>query len=108
MSELGVAETHLGTGRGEKSVQGLVSQAAGASGDIWGQSKGAFADLTELGQHLPEQGMQCGELSAQVDVTLKATAVGQCVQVRDLVQELLHGTPLQLQKLIHESQKVLL
>lgn len=73
-----------------------------------GQGRGAPADLAELGQHLPEQGMQCGELAAQVDVALKATAVGQRVQVGDLIQELLHGTPLQLQKLVHEPQKVLL
>lgn len=64
---------------GENSVQRVVSQATEASGNIWEQGKRAFANLAELGQHLPEQGMQCGELSAQVDVTLKATAVGQCV-----------------------------
>lgn len=89
-------------------MRGVVSQATGASGNTWGGDRWASADLTELGQHLPEQGMECGELSAQVDVTLKATTVGQRVQVGDLIQELLHGTPLQLQKLIHESQKVLL
>lgn len=89
-------------------MQRVVSQGMGATGASGDRAKGACADLAELGQHLPEQGMQCGELSAQVDVTLKAAAVGQRVQVRDLVEKLLHGTPLELQELIHESQEVLL
>jgi hypothetical protein len=71
-------------------------------------TEGTSTDLAELGQHLPEQGVKCGELAAQVYIALKTAAVGQGVQVGYLIQELLHRAPLQLQKLIHEAQEVLL
>lgn len=64
--------------------------------------------LAELGQDLPKQSVQRGELPAEVDVALKAAAVGEGVQVGDLVQELLHAGPLQLQELVHEGHVLLL
>lgn len=71
-----------GNRRGGRICAGGGLRATGASGDLR-TGQGAYAHLAELGQHLPEQGVQRGELSAQVDVTLKATAIGQCVQVGD-------------------------
>lgn len=52
--------------------------------------------------------MEGGELTAQVDVALEAGAVGEGVQVGDLVEELLHAGPLQLQELVHEGHVLLL
>ncbi len=64
--------------------------------------------LTELRHDLPQQTVQDRELAAEVDVALERPAVTHTLQIRDLVQELLHGAPLHLQKLIHEAQIVLL
>ena len=64
--------------------------------------------LIQLGHHLPEQGVQHGQLAAQVDVALEGHGVGHAVQVGDLVQELLHGAPLHLQELVHVAHVLLL
>lgn len=63
--------------------------------------------LAELSHDLPEETVQYGQLSAKVDVSLKAACAADAVQVGDLIQELLHGAPLHLQKLIHEAHVLL-
>lgn len=52
--------------------------------------------LAELSHDLPEETVQYGQLSAEVDVSLKAACIADAVQVGDLEQELLHGAPLHL------------
>ncbi len=64
--------------------------------------------LVHLGHHLREEGVQGGELPAEVDVPLKACRVGDCLWVRDFEQEALHVGPLVLQELVHEGHVLFL
>lgn len=52
--------------------------------------------LAELSYDLPEETVEYGQLSAQVDVSFKAARIADTVKVGDLVQKLLHGAPLHL------------
>lgn len=52
--------------------------------------------------------MEGGELSAQVNVALKASRVGDGLWVGDLQQEALHVSPLVFQELVHEGHVLLL
>lgn len=64
--------------------------------------------LLHLGHHLREQGVQGGELPAQVDIALKTCCVGDCLWVGDLEQEALHVGPLVLKELVHEGHVLFL
>ena len=57
---------------------------------------------------LYEQGVEGGQLPAQVDVSVEASRVGQAVGVGDLLQEALHVAPLTLHKVVHEQHVLLL
>lgn len=64
-----------------------------------------------LGGYLVEfsqQGVQAGQLSAQVDVAVKPGGVVQPVWVGDLLQEALHAAPLALHKVVHKQHVLLL
>lgn len=58
--------------------------------------------LAELAHDLPQQAVEHGQLSAQVDVALEHPSVSTSVHVGDFEKKLLHGAPLHFQKLIHE------
>ena len=64
--------------------------------------------LLQLADGLPEQGVQAGELAAQVDVAFEASRVGDGLRVGDLQQEALHVGPLVLQELVHERHVLFL
>lgn len=64
--------------------------------------------LIKLGHNLPEEGMQHGELFAQVDVAIVSRHVGDGIWVRELPQKTLHSSPLMFQKLIHEGHVLFL
>lgn len=64
--------------------------------------------LVHLRHHLREEGVQCGEFPAEVDIPLKACRVGDCLWVGDFEQEALHIGPLVLQELVHEGHVLFL
>lgn len=52
--------------------------------------------------------MKAGQLSAEVDVPVKASGVVESVRVGDLLQEALHAAPLPLHEIVHEQHVLLL
>lgn len=66
------------------------------------------AYLAELAHDFPQQAVEHGQLSAEVDVALEPSGVSSGIHVGNLVKELLHGAPLHLQELVHEVHVFLL